>query len=39
MVQDKVLGIMVPLSKLCIMIEQVNSGSGSSSTVDKDTVL
>ena len=30
-VQDKVLDIMGPLSKLWVMIEQVNSGSGSSS--------
>ena len=39
MVQDKVLDIMVPLSKLWVMIEQVNSGSGSSSTVEMDAVL
>ena len=38
-VQDKVLDIIVPLSKLWVMIEQVNSGSGSSSTVEMDTVL
>ena len=38
-VQEKVLDIMVPLSKLLVMIEQVNSGSGSSSTVEMDTVL
>ena len=30
---------MVPLSKLWAMIEQVNLGSGSSSTVEMDTVL
>ena len=39
MVQDKVLDIMVPLSKLWVMTEPVNSGSGSSSTVEMDTVL
>ena len=33
-VQDKLLDIMGPLSKLLVMIEQVNSGSGSSSTVE-----
>ena len=38
-VQDKVLDIMGPLSKLWVMVEQVNSGSGSSSTVEMDTVL
>ena len=38
-VQDKVLDIMGPLSKLWVMIEQVNSGSGSSSTVEMDAVL
>ena len=38
-VQDKVLDIMGPLSKLWVMIEQVNSGSGSSSTVKIDTVV
>ena len=40
-VQDKVLEIMGPLSKLWVMVEQVNSGSasGSSSTVEMDTVL
>ena len=38
-VQDKVLDIIVPLLKLWVMIEQVNSGSGSSSTVEMDTVL
>ena len=36
-VQDKLLDIMGPLSKLLVMIEQVNSGSGSSSTVEMDT--
>ena len=36
-VQDKLLDIMGPLSKLRVMIEQVNSGSGSSSTVEMDT--
>ena len=30
---------MGPLSKLWVMIEQVNSSSGSSSTVEMDTVL
>ena len=30
---------MGPLSKLWVVIEQVNSGSGSSSTVEMDTVL
>ena len=38
-VQDKVLDIMEPLSKLWVMVEQVNSGSGSSSTVEMDTAL
>ena len=38
-VQDKVLDIMGPLSKLWVMVEQVNSGSGSSSTVEMDIVL
>ena len=38
-VQDKVLDIMGPLSKLWVMVEQVNSGSGSSSTQEMDTVL
>ena len=38
-VQYKVLDIMGPLSKLWVMIEQVNSGSGSSSTVKIDTVV
>ena len=38
-VQDEVLDIMVPLSKLWVMVEQVNSGSGSSSTLEMDTVL
>ena len=40
-VQDKVLDILGLLSKLWLMIEQVNSGSasGSSSTVEMDTVL
>ena len=38
-VQDKVLDIMGPLSKLWVMVEQVNSGSGSSSTVEMDTAL
>ena len=38
-VQDKVLDIMGPLSKLWVMTEQVNSGSGSSSTVKIDTVV
>ena len=38
-VQDKVLDIMGLLSKLWVMIEQVNSGSGSSSTVEMDAVL
>ena len=40
-VQNKVLDIMGPLSKLWLMVEQVNSGSGSgsSSTVEMDTVL
>ena len=40
-VQDKVLDIMRPLSKLWVMVEQVNLGSasGSSSTVEMDTVL
>ena len=37
--QDKGLDIMGPLLKLWVMIEQVNSGSGSSSTVEMDTVL
>ena len=30
---------MEPLSKLWVMVEQVNSGSGSSSTVEMNTVL
>ena len=30
---------MKPLSKLWVMVEQVNSGSGSSSTVEMNTVL
>ena len=40
-VKDKVLDIMGPLSKLWVMVEQVSSGSasGSSSTVEMDTVL
>ena len=38
-VQDKVLDIMGTLSKLWVMPEQVNAGSGSSSTVEMDTVL
>ena len=38
-VQEKVLDIMVLLSKLWAMIEQVNSGSGSSSTVEIDTAI
>ena len=40
-VQDKVLNIVGPLLKLWVMVEQVNSGSasGSSSTVEMDTVL
>ena len=40
-VHDKVLDIMGPLSKLWVMVEQVNSGSasGSSSTVEIETVL
>ena len=38
-VQDKLLDIMGPLSKLLVMIEQVNAGSGSSSTVEMDTLL
>ena len=40
-VQDKVLDIMGPQSKLWVMVEQVNPGSasGSSSTVEMDTVL
>ena len=38
-VQDKVLDIMGPLSKLWVMTEQVNSDSGSSSTVKIDTVV
>ena len=37
--QDKVLDIMGPLSKLWVMIEEVNSGSGSSTTVEMDTIL
>ena len=39
--KDKVLDIMGPLSKLWVMVEQVSSGSasGSSSTVEMDTVL
>ena len=37
--QDKDLDIMGPLLKLWVMVEQVNSGSGSSSTVEMDTVL
>ena len=36
-VQDKLLDLMGPLSKLRVMVEQVNSGSGSSSTVEMDT--
>ena len=38
-VQDKVLDIMGPLSKLWVMVEQVDSGNGSSSTVEMYTVL
>ena len=38
-VQDKVLDIIGPLSKLWIMVEQVNSGSGSNSIVEMDTAL
>ena len=40
-VHDKVLDIMGPLSKLWVMVEQVNSGSASdsSSTVEMETVL
>ena len=38
-VQDKVLDIMGPLLKLWVMVEQVNSGSDSSSTIEMDTVL
>ena len=38
-VQDKVLDIMRPLPKLWVLIEQVNSDIGSSSTVEMDTVL
>ena len=38
-VQDKVLDIIGPLSKLWVMVEQVNWGSGSSSTAEMDTVL
>ena len=38
-VQDKVLDIMRLLPKLWVMVEQVNSGSTSSSTVEIDTVL
>ena len=38
-VQDKVLDIVGPLSKLWVMTEQLNSGSGSSSTVEMDTAL
>ena len=37
--QDKVLDIMGPLPKLWLMVEQVNSGSRSSSIVEIDTVL
>ena len=37
--QDKALDIMGPLSKLWVMIEEVNSGSGSSTTVEMDTIL
>ena len=38
-VQDKVLDITRSLSKLWVMIVQGNSGRGSSSTVEMDTVL
>ena len=38
-VQDKVLDIMGPLSKLWVMVEQVDSGNGSFSTVEMYTVL
>ena len=38
-VQDKVLNIIEPLSKLWVMVEQVNSGGGSSSTQEMDTIL
>ena len=38
-VQDKVLCIIGPLPKLWVMVEQVNSGNGSSSTVEMDTIL
>ena len=40
-VHDKVLDIMGPLSKLWVMVEQVNSGSASdsSSNVEMETVL
>ena len=38
-VQDKVLGITRSLSKLWVMIVQGNSGRGSSSTAEMDTVL
>ena len=38
-VKDKVLDIMGPLSKLWVIVEQVNSGSSCSSTVEMDTVL
>ena len=37
--QDKVLDIMGPLPKLWLMVEQVSSGSRSSSIVEIDTVL
>ena len=37
--QDKALDIMGLLPKLWVMVEQVNSGSASSSTVEIDTVL
>ena len=38
-VKDKALDIMGPLSKLWVIVEQVNSGSSCSSTVEMDTVL
>ena len=38
-VQDKNLNIMGPQPKLWVMVEQVNSGSGSSNTVEMYTVL
>ena len=38
-VQNKVLDIMGPLPKLWVMVEQVNSVGGSSSTIKMDTAL